>query len=258
MIRVGVLGALGKMGAEVVRAVEASEVLDLAAAIDPAFDDANRVPGTSCVTALEGLADANVDVAIDFTHPDAVASNISFCIEHGIDIVVGTTGLDDAARAKLATQAASAGTRVFLVPNFAIGAVLMMRFAAEAAKYLPFVEITELHHDQKADAPSGTALQTAALISVARDGIAPARARESVETTPGARGADVGNEIRIHSIRLPSLVAHQEVLLSGTGELLTIRHDSTDRKGFMPGVVLAATRISELPSGVTIGLEHLL
>lgn len=255
-MKVAVLGALGKMGSEVVRAVQADSMLQLAMAIDPAFAETAPLRGVTTETDIS--AAAGCDAVIDFTHPDALAGNLEWCIENRVDAVVGTTGLAEPDREVLAKRAEAAGVRIFLVPNFAIGAVLMMRFASEAAKHLPFVEITELHHDQKADAPSGTALQTARSIEAARGGDAPARARESVETMPGARGADAGDQIRIHSIRLPGLIAHQEVLLSGPGELLTIRHDSLDRKGFMPGVVLATRKIRELQPGVTVGLEAVL
>jgi 4-hydroxy-tetrahydrodipicolinate reductase len=244
-MKVAVLGALGKMGSEVVRAVQAASGLQLAVAIDPAFSDAAPLEGVACETEISAAAGCDV-------------GNLSWCIENRVDAVVGTTGLAESDRERVAARAADAGVRIFLVPNFAIGAVLMMRFASEAAKHLPFVEITELHHDQKADAPSGTALQTARNIEAARGADAPARARESAETMPGARGADVGNQIRIHSVRLPSLIAHQEVLLSGPGELLTIRHDSMDRKGFMPGVVLATSKIKDLEPGITVGLETVL
>jgi 4-hydroxy-tetrahydrodipicolinate reductase len=261
MIRVGVLGAAGKMGSEVCRAVHAAPDLVLGAAIDPFVGDvaslAELVADPSAAsTTIDALEEASVDVVVDFTHPDAVADNVRWCLEHGLHVVVGTTGLASDAVDALGELAAERDRGLFIAPNFALGAVLMMRFAAEASKHLGIVEIVELHHDQKADAPSGTSLATAAAIRAAR-GEGAKRRVESVETTSGARGADVGDGIRIHSVRLPGLVAHQEVILGGPGETLTIRHDSLDRAGFMPGVLLAVRAVGSRP-GLTVGLEHLL
>ena len=245
MIRVGVIGAAGRMGSQVCQAVEAADDLELVARVD--LGDK-----------LEALVDAGADVAVDFTHPDAVMGNLDFCTGHGIAAVVGTTGFD---ADRLATVRAWLGepptTGVLVAPNFGIGAVLMMRFAAAAARFFESVEIVELHHPDKADAPSGTARRTAELVAAARREAASAPLPDAtVSALAGARGAVVDG-IPVHAVRLRGLVAHQEVLLGGPGETLTIRHDSLDRSGFMPGVLLAVRRVRELP-GLTVGLEHLL
>lgn len=239
-IRVGVLGAHGRMGSEVCRAVEAAEDLVLAATVGSAED-------------REALRSA--EVVVDFTSPDAVMDNLQWCIEHRLHCVVGTTGIgDDRLRQLRQWLTEQPGVGVVVAANFGIGAVLMMRFAAAAAPYFDSVEIVELHHPNKLDAPSGTARRTAELIGEAREG------RPSPDATAGAlagaRGADVGG-VRIHAVRLAGLVAHQEVLLGGHGETLTIRHDSLSRESFMPGVLLAVRRVAEVP-GLTVGLEQLL
>lgn len=244
-IRVGVLGASGKMGAEVCRAVEAAEGLQLVAALD--VEDA-----------LDELVASEAQVVVDFTHPDAVMGNLQYCIEQGIHTVVGTTGFD-AERLALLGQwlEASPGTGSVIAANFGIGAVLMMQFAAKAAPHFESVEIVELHHPDKADAPSGTARRTAELIAAARSqaGVAPSPDATSSEI-PGARGADV-EDVRVHAVRLRGLIAHQEVLLGGPGETLTIRHDSLHRESFMPGVVLAVRAVVNRP-GLTLGIDELL
>jgi len=261
MIRVGVLGALGKMGAEVCRAVIADDECALAAAIDPEASGETVTDALGATmpvsTEIDTLSEAEVDVAVDFTHPDTVMDNVRWCVRHAVDLVVGTTGLGAADLEEIRALIDEEGneSNVFVAPNFALGAVLMMRFAAAASRYFGHVEIIELHHDAKADAPSGTALTTAHWIAVER-GEAPARAVESRESVPGARGGEFEG-VGIHSVRLPGLVAHQEVILGGPGQTLTIRHDSTDRAGFMPGVLLAVKKIKEHP-GLTVGLEHLL
>lgn len=261
MIRVGVLGALGKMGREVCRAVAADPETVLVAAVDAAAAG-EPVGGNGAHTVrvseeIDMLSQAEVDVAVDFTHPSSVMDNCRWCIRHAVDIVVGTTGLKPADIEELRQLIEEEGgeSNVFIAPNFALGAVLMMRFAAQASKFFPNVEIIELHHDGKADAPSGTALRTAEEIAAAR-GHAPELKVRSVETVAGARGGEV-DAIPIHSVRLPGLVAHQEVILGGPGQTLTIRHDSYDRAGFMPGVLLAIKEIRRHP-GLTIGLENLL
>jgi 4-hydroxy-tetrahydrodipicolinate reductase len=205
---------------------------------------------------MEMLTDAQVEVAVDFTHPAAVMDNIRWCVRNAVHIVVGTTGIAPRDLEEIRSLIDEEGheSNVFIAPNFAIGAVLMMRFAAVASTYLPSVEIIELHHDQKADAPSGTALKTA-------EGIVKRRGKtggddRSVESVPGVRGGQMDG-IRIHSVRLPGLVAHQEVLLAGPGQTLTIRHDSYERSSFMPGVLTAIKKISSLP-GLTYGLEEIL
>jgi 4-hydroxy-tetrahydrodipicolinate reductase len=206
---------------------------------------------------LEALTEARADVAVDFTTPQAVRANVFWCVERGIDVVVGTTGLsaedlrdiDDACR-----RTPERNSSVFVAPNFAVGAVLMMKFAALAAPHFARAEIVERHHEGKRDAPSGTALRTAALMNQARlHGWLRAGDEAKV---PGSRGGDVSG-IAVHSVRLPGSVAHQEVILGGPGETLTIRHDSIDRSSFMPGVILAVKRVAEL-TGLTVGLEHLL
>ncbi|MFP5252786.1 MAG: 4-hydroxy-tetrahydrodipicolinate reductase [Actinomycetes bacterium] len=244
-MRVGVLGARGKVGTEVCRAVEAAEGLELVAAVDA--DDA-----------IDELVTAGAEAVVDFTHPDVVMDNLEFCIDHGIHAVVGTTGFDDARLEQLRSWLAdSPGTGVLVAPNFSIGAILMMRFAAEAAPFYESVEIVELHHPDKADAPSGTATRTAKLVAAARReaGMGPVPDATSSEL-PGARGADVDG-IRVHGLRIRGLVAHQEVVLGGLGETLTIRHDSLDRASFTPGVLLGLRQIRAHP-GLTVGLEELM
>jgi 4-hydroxy-tetrahydrodipicolinate reductase len=243
MINVGVLGARGRMGAEVVNAVNASPDCKLVAALDL---------GDS----LDQLVSSGAHVVVDFTTPDAVMRNLEFLITHGIHAVVGTTGFDEKRMATLKTlSAAHPQVGILIAPNFAIGAVLMMEFAAKAAKYFESAEIIELHHPNKVDAPSGTAARTADLISKARKvaGLA-AMPDATTSSLDGARGALVG-DVPVHSVRLRGLIAHQEVLFGGPGETLTIRHDSLDRAGFMPGVLLGIKSVISRP-GVTLGLEH--
>ena len=243
--KVGVLGARGKVGSEVCRAVEAAEGLELVARIDAG-------------DAIEDLVSAGADAVVDFTHPDVVMDNLEFCIGHGIHAVVGTTGFDegrlDTLRGWLAD---SPGTGVLVAPNFSIGAILMMRFAAIAAPFYESVEVVELHHPDKADAPSGTARRTAELIAAARAEAGCAPVPDATSTAlDGARGADVAG-IRVHGLRIRGLVAHQEVILGGVGETLTIRHDSMDRASFTPGVLTGLREIAAHP-GLTVGLEHFL
>ena len=245
MVRVGVVGARGRMGAEVCRAVEAAPDLELAASIDL---------GDS----VASLIDSGVEVAVDFTRPDAVMGTLQELVGAGIHAVVGTTGFDEARLADVRSWLADApGVGVVIAPNFGIGAVLMMRFAALAAPHFESVEIIELHHAGKIDAPSGTARRTAELIAEARTsaGTGPAPDATS-QSLPGARGADVAG-VPVHSVRLRGLVAHQEVILGTQGETLTIRHDSLDRESFMPGVLLAVREVSARP-GLTLGLDPLL
>ncbi len=257
MIAVLVAGAAGKMGSETVRAITAEDDMRVVAAVDPAMAG-TPVPGVDGVEYAADLASAieatTPDVMVDFTHPVSVAANVRLALGKGVHCVVGTTGLSDGDLEELAVSA-TGGACLFAAPNFAIGAVLMMRFAEQAARYLPHVEIIELHHDRKADAPSGTALRTASLIAAARESVPVIPGRET-ETHAGARGA-LANEVPVHSVRLPGLVAHQEVLFGAPGQTLSIRHDSLDRSCFMPGVVLA---VRETPrhSGLVIGLERYL
>jgi len=250
------------MGRQVCAAVHADPDLLLAAAVDTheAGTPVGRLVGDPSIRIdvsdeLDMLSEAEVEVAVDFTHPKAVMDNIRWCIRHAVHAVVGTTGLTEADVTAIRALIAEEGdeSNVFVAPNFAVGAVLMMSFASRAAEFLPAVEIVELHHDGKADAPSGTALRTASEIARHREGAAEPPAGEVV---PGARGAHVEG-IRIHSVRLPGLIAHQEVIFGGPGETLTIRHDSYDRESFMPGVVLAVKAVSSR-HGLTLGLESLL
>ena len=220
MIRVAVAGAAGRMGATVCSAVERAPDMELAARADPAL-------GTSVADALK----AGPDVLVDFTIPSTAVENAKEAVAAGVHVVIGTTGFDP-----LELRGAT-GANIFIAPNFAIGAVLMMQFAAQAARHMPRAEIIELHHDSKVDAPSGTAARTAALLAA-------------------AAGNDL--EIPIHSVRLPGLVAHQEVIFGDVGQTLTIRHDSTDRESFMPGVLLAIRRVGDLTEPLTVGLETLL
>ncbi len=239
-MNVVVLGAKGRMGSEVVRAVQAADDLELAGA----FDVGDEVD-------LSGA-----DVVVDFTHPDAVMDNLRTCVEAGVHAVVGTTGFDDDRLGQLRGWLADAPELgVLIAPNFGIAAVLMMQFAAQAARFFDSVEIVELHHAHKADAPSGTARRTAELIAEARAGM-PAMPDATSTALDGARGADVAG-VRVHAVRMAGLVAHQEVLLSGGGESLTIRHDSYDRASFMPGVLLGVRGVADRP-GLTVGLEALL
>ena len=243
MIKVGVLGAKGRMGSEVVKAVTDASDLELVAALDQ---------GDS----LDTLVSAGAQVVVDFTTPDSVMANLEFLITHGIHSVVGTTGFDDARIAKIKSLlAANPQSAVLIAPNFAIGAVLMMEFATKAAKYFESAEIIELHHPNKVDAPSGTAARTAELMAKARKEAGLGAMPDATSTSlDGARGALVG-DVPVHSVRLRGLVAHQEVIFGGLGETLTIRHDSIDRAGFLPGVLLGVRSVINHP-GLTFGLEN--
>jgi 4-hydroxy-tetrahydrodipicolinate reductase len=239
MLKVAVIGASGRMGSETCRAVEGDDELELVARINHG-------------DALDVLTRSAVDVAVEFTTPASVAANTRHCIAAGIATVVGATGLDDAAIQELDSLARSEGVGVLVAPNFALGAILMMDFAARAARFFERAEIVERHHEGKVDAPSGTAARTAALMNEARGKPWAAPGTEAGDS----RGAN-HDGIDIHSLRLPGSVAHQEVILGSPGETLTIRHDSLDRASFMPGVLLAVKAAPTL-TGVTVGLEHLL
>jgi 4-hydroxy-tetrahydrodipicolinate reductase len=239
MTTVAVLGAKGRMGSEVVKAVTAADDLQLGPAYD--VDDTLDLDG--------------VDVAVDFTSPSAVMDNLKACIDAGVHAVVGTTGFDAERLDTVRGWLEGTSTNVLIAPNFGIAAVLMMQFSAAAARYFESVEIVELHHTGKVDAPSGTARRTAELIAQARQGMPPMPDATS-QSLEGARGAVVDG-IPVHALRLQGLVAHQEVILSGGGESLTIRHDSYDRASFMPGVLLGVGEVGKHP-GLTVGLEHLL
>ncbi|MGW1463970.1 4-hydroxy-tetrahydrodipicolinate reductase [Streptomyces sp. NPDC002308] len=244
-LRVAVVGAKGRIGSEAVRAVEAAEDLELVAAL-------GRGDG------LEALTEAGAEVVVELTNPDAVMDNLEFCVRNGIHAVVGTTGWTDERLARLTGWLdGSPETGVLIAPNFSIGAVLTMKFAQAAAPWFESVEVIELHHPNKADAPSGTATRTAQLIAAAR---AEARLAPQPDATAtgleGARGADVDG-VPVHSVRLRGLLAHQEVLLGGEGETFTLRHDSLHHSSFMPGILLGTRRVVTTP-GLTFGLEHFL
>jgi len=259
MIDVIVTGAAGRMGREVVRAVTAAEGMRVAAAIDPsspgvAIDDG---AGASVLTSSDldaALAGGGGRVLVDFTVPTAVEATVAHALAAGAHCVVGTTGVTEE-RWRALAAAAPEGVCLFVAPNFAVGAVLMMRFAQTAARFMPHVEIIELHHDRKLDAPSGTAMRTAQLIAKARASVPAAPGRET-EIAEGARGALVDG-VPVHSVRLPGLVANQEVIFGDVGQTLTLRHDTIDRTSFMPGVVLAVREASK-HSGLVIGLEELM
>jgi 4-hydroxy-tetrahydrodipicolinate reductase len=262
MIRVGVIGACGRMGQTVCRAAAESEDMRLAAAIDltrvghsigpiighPKLD----VPITD---ELDRLLEAEVEVAVDFTRPDAVMDNVRWCIEHAVNLVVGTSGITDENLEEIRQMIddGDGEPNVIVVPNFALGAVLMERFASMAVRFFPAVEIIELHHEEKADAPSATAISTARRMLDERETPHHGPGDETVE---GVRGGDLEG-VRVHSVRLPGLVAHQEIIFGGQGQTLTIRHDSVDRSSYMPGVLMAIRAVSTRP-GLTIGLDTLL
>jgi len=241
-MRVGVIGALGRVGSAICTAVDAADDLELVATVDK--DDH-----------LDSLVAAGCEVAVDFTHPDAVLGDVEFLVHHGIHAVIGTTGWDDERFARVRSWLAdSPGTGVLVAPNFAIGAVLMMRFAGQAARFFESVEIVELHHPRKVDAPSGTAAATARVIAEARRsaGVGP-MPDATTQSLDGARGSTVDG-IPVHSVRLRGLVSSQEVLLGDVGETLTLRHDSTDVASFAPGVLLGVREVASHP-GLTVGLD---
>ncbi|MEU7568937.1 4-hydroxy-tetrahydrodipicolinate reductase [Streptomyces fradiae] len=244
-LRVAVLGAKGRIGSEAVRAVEAADDMELVAAL-------GRGDG------LGALTESGAQVAVELTTPDSVMDNLDFCVRHGIHAVVGTTGWTDERLATLrGLLDASPATGVLIAPNFSLGAVLTMRFAQLAAPYFESVEVVELHHPKKVDAPSGTATRTAQLIAAARAEAGCAPQPDATATAlPGARGADVDG-VPVHAVRLRGLLAHQEVLLGGEGETLTLRHDSLHHSSFMPGILLGCRRVVSAP-GLTFGLEHFL
>lgn len=241
MIRVGVIGHRGRMGSESCRAIDGDPDLELVAKVGRGDD-------------LAALTQTGTEVAVEFSTPQSVRGNVRFCIDNGVHAVVGATGLDAAALQEIRESLKEGGANVFVAPNFALGAVLMMSFARQAARYYDAAEIVERHHDKKLDAPSGTALRTARMMTDAAGG--PMVRPPGTESVTGSRGGDAGG-VRVHSLRLPGSVAHQEVVFGGTGETLTIRHDSLDRASFMPGLILAIKEVGKRP-GLTVGLEHLL
>jgi 4-hydroxy-tetrahydrodipicolinate reductase len=231
-LRVAVVGATGRTGGPVAVAVAAADDLELVARIAPSLAGT----GSDAFGSLaEALDEARPEIVCDFTRTDRLDACVDACVERGLPLVLGTTGLDPARRARIDALAREAGVPIFHAPNFAIGAVLAMRFAVEAARHLPRAEIVELHSEHKLDRPSGTAAATAERIT-----------------------AETGAEVPIHSVRLPGLIAHQETLFAGAGELLTIRHDALSREAFVPGSLLAIRRVRGLPAGLTVGLELLL
>ncbi|MFJ9620151.1 4-hydroxy-tetrahydrodipicolinate reductase [Streptomyces sp. NPDC101181] len=244
-LRVAVLGAHGRIGSKAVRALEAADDLELVAALGRG-------------DTLETLTGAGAQVAVELTTPASVMDNLDFCVRHGIHCVVGTTGWTDERLAQLTARLEnSPATGVLIAPNFSIGAVLTMKFAEQAARYFESVEVVELHHPNKVDAPSGTATRTAQLIAAARARAGSGPQPDATATAlDGARGADVDG-VPVHAIRLRGLLAHQEVLLGGEGETLTIRHDSLHHSSFMPGILLGVRRVPASP-GLTFGLEHFL
>ena len=244
MIKVGVLGAKGRMGAEVVKAINSAPDLALTSALDL---------GDS----LSDFVANQTRVVVDFTHPDVVMENLKFLIEQNINVVVGTTGFTDDRIQQIEKWLNKKSVGVLIAPNFGLGAVLMMNFAEKAAAYFESVEIVELHHPQKADAPSGTATHTAERIAKARKKAGLGQMPDATTSEiSGARGARI-SDIPVHSVRLRGLVAHQEVIFGDPGETFTLRHDSIDRVGFMPGVLLGVRKIVDQP-GLTLGLESLL
>jgi 4-hydroxy-tetrahydrodipicolinate reductase len=240
------------MGRTVCAAITADPDCDLVATVDT--ETGETISGIEVAGSPDALLTAGADVAVDFTHPAAVMGNIRWCLAQGIHAVVGTTGLTPADLEEVGSLAGAGTANIVVAPNFAIGAVLALRFAEQAAAWFPDAEVIELHHDGKADAPSGTALTTARRIAAAR-GRVPDRVTGDA-AHPGARGAEVDG-VRVHSVRLPGLVAHEEILFGAPGQLLTIRHDSTERTSFMPGVLLAVKAVSDRP-GLTLGLDALL
>lgn len=244
-MKVAVVGAAGRMGTETCRALDAADDLELVARIDR--------DGS-----LHDAVDAGAEVVVDFTVPDAVMQNIEQALALGIHMVVGTSGFDDARLAQVRSLVdAAPGLGVIIAPNFALGAVLLMRFAREAAAHFTSVEVVETHHPDKVDAPSGTAIHTAQVIAQARADAGLAKAPDATERSlDGARGAEVDG-VPVHSVRLRGAIAHEEVVLGNAGEILTLRHDSLDRAGFMPGVLLAVRQVATRP-GLTVGLESLL
>jgi len=254
VIRVGVCGAGGRMGTTACRAVSADQDLELVAAVDPAAAG-GQVDGVTIAGDVAAFVDGDAQVVIDFTSAAAVRANVPALLRRGIHAVIGTTGLVEADLDAFAAAAASGGGNVFLAPNFSISAVLLMRLSELAAPFFDTVEIIELHHDGKVDAPSGTALATAERIAAASPDWAPDPTTK--ETVAGARGAVGAGGIHVHAVRMRGMVAHQEVIFGAGGQTLTLRQDTFDRESFMPGVLLACKRIGELP-GVTVGLERIL
>lgn len=263
-VRVAVAGAAGRMGRTVVKAVHDDSGTELAAAIDRSLvgQDAGELAGVGSLgipvsaSLAEALQAGNAEVLVDFTLAEGAYTNALTALRQGVSPVIGTTGMSANQVAEIRKVAEETGTGAFIAPNFAIGAVLMMLFARQAARYMPEVEIIEFHHEKKVDAPSGTAMRTIELILEGRGERTAVRPEREEFKVEGARGGDVEG-VRVHSVRLPGYVAHQECIFGGLGQTLTIRHDSIDRASFMPGVILASKKVRSL-QGLVIGLEHLL
>ena len=260
MIKVLVSGALGRMGTEICKAVEGASDMQLVGGVDVMAAE-GTVTGEAGVPVYNDLARAidlsAPDVLIDFTRPDAAEGNLRCALGKGVHCVLGTTGLSEEKLAEIHEQSAVNGAHLFHAPNFTTGAVLMMLFAQQAAKYFPDAEVIELHHDGKKDAPSGTAVRTARMIAAARDAASQAPGKETeLAGYEGARGADVDG-VPVHSVRTAGYVAHQEVIFGSMGQTLTIRHDSIDRASYMPGILMAVRAVADI-DGVLIGLENLM
>jgi len=263
-MRVGLIGAAGRLGSVLAVGISAADGLELVAAVAPShagralgevvrgFPEGDAAAGLTIGGSLEALIEADVEVAVEVTGPATVGAHLLWLLRHGIHAVVGATGLLEADLEEARTLAERGPARAIVVPNFSIGAVLVERFAAEAARHLPHVEIVELHHDRKVDAPSGTAIATAAAIARTRGDVGPPPGTDGASVAPGSRGS-LQHGVPVHSVRLPGLLAHEEVLLGGEGQLLTLRHDTTDRTAFVAGAVLACRRVEGL-DGLAVGL----
>ena len=260
MIRVMVSGALGRMGTEVIKAVDGASDMEFVAGFDPFACDgavAGQAGASVFKTLDAALSSTDIDVMVDFSRPDAAEANLRMALARGVNCVLGTTGLSEEKLAEIHSESAADGASLFCAPNFTTGAVLMMLFAQQAAKYFPDAEIIEMHHDGKKDAPSGTAVRTARMISEARDfGMTAPGSETELEGMEGARGALVA-DVPVHSVRTAGYVAHQEVIFGSAGQTLTIRHDSIDRSSYMPGVLLAIRSVGDI-DGLVIGLEKLM
>ncbi len=260
MIKVLVSGALGRMGTQVIKAVDGAADMEFVAGFDP-FAAEGATAGEKATpvftTLKEAITAGNPDVMVDFSRPDAAEANLRCALGEGVDCVLGTTGLSEEKLAQIHAEAATDGAALFCAPNFTTGAVLMMLFAQQAAKYFPDAEVIEFHHDGKKDSPSGTAVRTARMIAAARDFGCTAPGKETeLEGMEGARGALV-DDVPVHSVRTAGYVAHQEVIFGSAGQTLTIRHDSIDRASYMPGVLLAIRAVGDL-DGLVVGLEKLM
>ncbi|MDR1327077.1 MAG: 4-hydroxy-tetrahydrodipicolinate reductase [Heliobacteriaceae bacterium] len=259
MIKVAVCGALGKMGKEVVAAVEADCETELAASIDVNGGMSLRATNGSAAihkTIEEAHKAVEIDVLVDFTQPKSIFENAKYCLNNGIKIVIGTTGLSDSEVAELKKLSEEKDTGCFIAPNFTTGALLMMKFAKEAAKYFDNAEIIELHHNRKKDAPSGTAIKTAQLMGAENADFAAGNCAEE-ELLKGSRGGVAESNIHIHSVRMPGYMASQEVLFGAAGQILSIRHDSVDRKCYMPGVLMAVKHVFK-NNDFVYGLENIM